>query len=548
MFAMNPVKKLKTVFTAELALLAGLLTLYVIAAVSYIRYPGLHYDEMLYVNAALGGIDNSFIVERVGSVPIYLCTYMGALKAYLYYPIFALFEVSAMSVRLPMIMLTTASLYILFLTVKRAFGRKTAWIAFLLLISSPSIMAHTRTDNGPTAIQFFLTAICLYFIFTIYHTRRMVFLAVLYFICWVGIYNNIKFLWFINSIYFASLFLYLDTIYDRARSRDIGFFLKYLFAYAVSFLPFFIYTLIISRRITYPLVTKEYFGILKLKNIFNEIQGNGYYDFVLGSLSIPMGKTYLILVAVLLAAGTLMVFLSKSNNLLKKKLLFFWAIFLTTGLQILLTPQARKAWHAFKIYPWVSILLAVCILAAYGHLKKFNARCGKIFIISVLVLLIGYNTMVTGKYITAYRDKKSKPYWSEVVYDLIDYTRKENGRFFSCTWGIHNQLISFHQDPYRFQEIVLLLNRDMTEQEQEQFYTVYLKEYKTPHYFIVRPAKNHFYKKSRENLFKIAHKYGVKLIEHRRFHDTSDNQDIFIIYRIQNEAEETYTSKLHKLT
>ena len=48
---MNPANKLKTIFTAELALLAGLLTLYVIAAAAYIRYPGLHYDEMLFVNA-----------------------------------------------------------------------------------------------------------------------------------------------------------------------------------------------------------------------------------------------------------------------------------------------------------------------------------------------------------------------------------------------------------------------------------------------------------------------------------------------------------------
>ena len=100
MINMNPVNKLKTIFTAEFALLVSLLTLYVIAATAYIQYPGLHYDEMLFVNAALGAIDNSFIVEKIGSVPIYLCTYMGALKAYLYYPIFVLFGVSALSVRL----------------------------------------------------------------------------------------------------------------------------------------------------------------------------------------------------------------------------------------------------------------------------------------------------------------------------------------------------------------------------------------------------------------------------------------------------------------
>jgi len=530
---MSLVKKLKTNITTEFALLVGLLTLYIIAAAAYIRHPGLHYDEMLFVNAALGAIDNTFIVERIGSVPIYLCVYMGALKAYLYYPIFVLFGVSAESVRLPMILLTAVSFSILFLTAKRAFGRKTAWIAFLLLISSPSIMAHTRTDNGPTAIQFFLTAVCLYCIFKIYHTRRIVFLVVLYFICWVGIYYNVKFLWFINSIFFASLFLYLGTIYDRARNRDITFFLKNLFVCAVSYIPFFIYTLILSRRTKYSLVTINFSGMQKIKNVFNEIQGDGYYDLALGSLANPMESPYLILVFVLLAAGTLAAFLSSNSSLLKRNILFLWAMLITTGLQIYMTPQARKTWHAFKIYPWITLLLAVCILAVSGHLKKYNTRCGKIFTIVVLVLLIGYNTTVTGQYIKAFRERKSKPYWSEVIYDVVDYTREEKGRFFSCTWGIHTQLISFHKDPYRFQEIFQLLQHDMTEREQELFYTTYLKEHNTTNYFITRPVEYLFYKKSRENLFKIAHKYDVKLIEHRRFYDTSDNQDIFIIYSIQ---------------
>ncbi len=56
---------------------------------------------------------------------------------------------------------------------------------------------------------------------------------------------------------------------------------------------------------------------------------------------------------------------------------------------------------------------------------------------------------------------------------------------------------------------------------------------KNPRRASVATSSETMYKKPLENLFKIAHKYGIKLIEHRRFHDTSDNQDIFIMYRIQ---------------
>lgn len=510
----------------------ALFFLYVFTATRYINYPGLHYDELAFTNAALGIIDNTFIVERIGNIPIYICTYIGALKAYLYYPIFSWFGISAMSIRLPMILLTATSMFVLFYAVNAAFGRKTAWVALILLMVCPSIMAHTRTDNGPPAISYFISTLCFYFTFKFYTTRKTAFLAVLYCTCWVGIYYNIKFIWFINSLFFALPFLYIETIRQRIKSKEVGVLCKSFFFGVMVYSPFFIYMLIISRQ--YPLTAQTLQSMRKFKHLINVIQGDAYYNFAIGAIKTPMEIQYLLLVIFLLFAGTLTVFLSRSvGRPLKHKLLFFWVLLLTTCLQVYITPQAKQSWHAFKIYPAFLIMLAVCIVAMGDRLRNVRPRYGSVFMAVVLALLVGYNTMVIGKYIMAYRDQKSVPYWSEVVYDVIDYTRKEKGRFFSCTWGIHTQLISFHQDPYRFQELFMMLKRDMTEQEQEQFYTDYLKEHNITNYFIVRPYGQAMYKKSRENLFKIADKYGVKLIEHRRFRDTSDNQDIFIMYCIQ---------------
>ena len=333
-------KKIPTVRT-EGFLLTILLILYVIIASSHIRYPGLHYDEMAFVNAALGGIDDTFIVEKIGSFPVYICTYIGALKAYLYYPIFSLFGVSPISVRLPMIFLTATSFFVLFVTVKNAFDRKTAWVAFLLFLSNPSIMAHTRTDNGPPAISFFFLALCLNLIFKFYTNRRKVFLLALYLICWVGIYYNIKFIWFINSIFFASLFLYVDKLYQKVRAREIGGLFKGFSCYVIAYLPFLIYTLFISRQ--YPLTATDLQGVRKLENLINVIKGQAYYEFALGTLKPLMANQYLLLVIAFLIVGTLVVFLSKHRDRsLKYKLFFFWAVLITTYLQIYITPQAKQ--------------------------------------------------------------------------------------------------------------------------------------------------------------------------------------------------------------
>jgi hypothetical protein len=66
--------------------------------------PGLHYDESLFVNAALDGpyAGGGFVVARFHGVPTMVMPYSGALKSWLYAPLFAVFDGSAALVRLPM--------------------------------------------------------------------------------------------------------------------------------------------------------------------------------------------------------------------------------------------------------------------------------------------------------------------------------------------------------------------------------------------------------------------------------------------------------------
>ena len=55
--------------------------------------PGLQYDELLFVNAALGDTHpyHGFIYNEALGIPTMLMAYIGALKAWLYAPIFSIF-------------------------------------------------------------------------------------------------------------------------------------------------------------------------------------------------------------------------------------------------------------------------------------------------------------------------------------------------------------------------------------------------------------------------------------------------------------------------
>ena len=87
-----------------------LIAIYFLLTLLKINSPGVQYDEILFDNAALGMIDNSFVVLKIGKFPIMLMSYIGALKAYLYYPIFNVLGVSVYSIRIPMIIIGGISL------------------------------------------------------------------------------------------------------------------------------------------------------------------------------------------------------------------------------------------------------------------------------------------------------------------------------------------------------------------------------------------------------------------------------------------------------
>src|SRR5688500_501081 len=111
-------------------LTVGIISLTTIVAIIIacwkLNQPGLYYDEMLFVNGATGGRIDMFINKRFMGIPVFLMDYIGALKAWIYYPIFAIFGVNTWSVRLPAIFIGTAGALMLTAALWRAFGPRAA--------------------------------------------------------------------------------------------------------------------------------------------------------------------------------------------------------------------------------------------------------------------------------------------------------------------------------------------------------------------------------------------------------------------------------------
>ena len=246
-----------------------LLTVYLLISCWSLPLPGLEYDEVLFANAALGHLDETFITYelKLGTLrlPLMLMSYIGALKAYLYFPVFEIFPVSPVTVRLPAILIGGISLLATYLALLRLANRRVALWVGSLIATDPSFIFHTRIDFGPTVLMMFLKMTSLLALIKFCQTRQSSFLALGSFLIGLGVFDKANFLWYVVGLLFASLVVWRKRLLEYMTVRNLlicGFFL------ILGSLPFIYYNVATGGE-TFKdkdSLARRLFGIFENKN------------------------------------------------------------------------------------------------------------------------------------------------------------------------------------------------------------------------------------------------------------------------------------------
>jgi 4-amino-4-deoxy-L-arabinose transferase-like glycosyltransferase len=482
-----------------------LIGLYVILALVKINYPGVHYDEILFGNAALGMTDNVFIEFKIGRLPVLLMPYIGALKAYLYYPIFQFFGVSAYSIRIPVILATACALFILYRSVVLYFNDRTARLSLLLLAIDPSFVAQTRYDVGPTVIEFFLKAVALYFFARLIRSRSGKHFALLYLVLMLGLFNKLNFIWFINSFYGALVVLYWrqlkESLNNQTPSSFVCRFVLFLLSYALLAGYFFFI------NISYDLFQPLSLGELKSRLINLLVQmkaiitGENFFEYALGNIHIVWNDVFFAGIVLIILGGTVFYIVSKNTLPEKKSFYFIGFLLLTTLLQVFLTKQAGSIWHYFNVYPALPIIVS-CSLLALDGLFPLGKR--KSWIMGIIIIIIAHHLYLNYRYIQSYDGAVKNVSWSKKIYTLIEFTRNDPHQFASIDWGIHAQLSAFNHLPNKYIELSFAL-RDMRDSEENKAWLA--SELLGPQgnrHLIAHAEENTYFSEARSNLWRIA--------------------------------------------
>src|SRR6476659_9085082 len=136
----------------EVLTLLGLLSVYVALAAYKIHLPGIYYDEIVPLAPAAG--EQPYL--KCFGLPLMVFPYIGALKFWIYAPIFAFFGVSPVTIRLPTILISCGTLALGYSLVRRILTPRWA-VAFTGACAvHPGFVLLTRVDWGPIALMLFL--------------------------------------------------------------------------------------------------------------------------------------------------------------------------------------------------------------------------------------------------------------------------------------------------------------------------------------------------------------------------------------------------------
>src|SRR5262245_26992873 len=107
-----------------------------------IDHPGLHSDELLFATPALGAGGATY--DPWLHLPLMVGGYLGALKAYLFMPVFALVRPAPVPIRVPSVLLAGLALLGFWRFVRVTAGPAAALFTLALIVLDPSYTFAAR--------------------------------------------------------------------------------------------------------------------------------------------------------------------------------------------------------------------------------------------------------------------------------------------------------------------------------------------------------------------------------------------------------------------
>ncbi len=157
---------------------------------------GIEVDEALVGSGLYGRAAAWYSWRLFGhEIPVMQLSYLGALKTWLYAPVFAIWDPSGISLRLPTALMGAATVALFWRLLKHVCSNTAAWIGAVLLATDTSFLLLTTIDFGPVALELLLKTAAIVLLVRWHGTRGITPFVAAWFLLGLALWDKAVFAW-----------------------------------------------------------------------------------------------------------------------------------------------------------------------------------------------------------------------------------------------------------------------------------------------------------------------------------------------------------------
>ena len=208
-------------YTTAAPLFAALL--FALLAIAFLPYLGIQNDESLFATVIYGPIARSNRLRALGhDVPLMVMTYVGTLKTWLYSLIFLVAKPSIWSLRMPVVLIGSATVFLFGRLLHKSIGFAGMCIGLILLTVDASFLMTTTFDWGPVALQHLLMVAGLLLILRFTDTYHWAHLGGAFFCFGLAVWDKALFTWSIAGLAAATLAIFHEELIVLCKPRNVA--------------------------------------------------------------------------------------------------------------------------------------------------------------------------------------------------------------------------------------------------------------------------------------------------------------------------------------
>ena len=432
--------------------------LFLMLAGDQIELPGINYDEVLQMPAAIdlleGPVNGTY--HKFGSQQIYGVTvtlmnldYIGAVKCYLLALSMGIFGIDVRVMRYTVLSIFITGLAIFWHFAKEEYGERAAGIAVVLVATDPGLMMLSRGDFGPIVIAFFARSLTLWLTMRWWRSEgKAIYLIGAGFIAGVGFYDKINFSWFILALLVAGIIAYL--VEERRPILSFWTILGTMIAGLVATFPFWIfnhyYNWPFLKKINQEMSLNDYITLVpqRTKVLAGLINGDGpswLYFSSTDLTSFPIEKS--LHLPLFLGALTVVILVAIKQK--QWRLLFLPGMIGLIAIQIFATPKGIGLHHWTMIHPLPHLIVGIVIHQIWSKLseaRQMQRRIGQAVLTAIVLIAVVMNCKVVSRYHQLLEKTGGSGFFSATIYDLSKTLNRNypNRPLQLMDWGLNHTL------------------------------------------------------------------------------------------------------------